>query len=329
MDVVEISEAADDIKELDDDLKPARTDDIKELDDDLKPARTGNVFNATAHVVTAVIGSGVLGLPWSIAQLGWVAGVIMLVFFALATLYTSALLADCYRDPVTGKRSYTYMDAVNCHLGKKQVYLCAIAQYLNLLCTSIGYTITTATSMVAVKRALCFHTNGHDAHCHVSNIPWMIVFGGIQIFLSQLPDFSHLKFVSIVAAIMSAIYSFIGVGLSIARMAIRNVSGPVWGTQLSPAAKTWSVFQALGNIAFAYSFSMVLIEIQDTLRGTPKYAPETVTMKKGTKWGIGITTAFYTSVGCLGFAAFGQHAPGSVEGIQSSVKGTKLFHTKN
>ncbi|KAG6555036.1 hypothetical protein Mapa_003068 [Marchantia paleacea] len=288
-------------------------EDVNEFDDDLRPARTGTVFNGTAHVVTAVIGSGVLGLPWSIAQLGWVAGVIMLVFFAWATYYTSALLADCYRHPVNGKRSYTYMDAVNAHLGRKQVYLCAVAQYLNLLGTSIGYTITCATSMVAVKRAICFHTEGHDAHCHVSNIPWMIVFGAIQIFLSQLPNFSHLQFVSIVAAVMSAIYSTIGLALSVARVGIRgSVLGSVWGTQLSPAQKTWSVFQALGNIAFAYSFCMVLIEIQDTLRGPPKSAPENITMKKATGWGIGITTAFYISVGCFGFAAFGNNAPGNI-----------------
>ncbi|BAT16275.1 Os12g0203300, partial [Oryza sativa Japonica Group] len=34
----------------------------------------GTVWAATAHIVTAVIGSGVLALAWSVAQLGWVAG---------------------------------------------------------------------------------------------------------------------------------------------------------------------------------------------------------------------------------------------------------------
>nr|ABA96106.1 amino acid carrier, putative [Oryza sativa Japonica Group] len=36
--------------------------------------RKGTVWAATAHIVTAVIGSGVLALAWSVAQLGWVAG---------------------------------------------------------------------------------------------------------------------------------------------------------------------------------------------------------------------------------------------------------------
>jgi amino acid permease len=79
----------------------------------------GNVMTASAHVITAVIGSGVLSLAWSIAQMGWIAGPSVLLLFAAVTYYTSCLLADCYRypDPVTGKRNYTYMETVQANLG--------------------------------------------------------------------------------------------------------------------------------------------------------------------------------------------------------------------
>ena len=81
--------------------------------------RAGNMWTSAAHIVTAVIGSGVLALSWSFAQMGWVAGPIILLAFALCTYYTSRLLADCYRypDPVTGKRNYIYMDAIKANLG--------------------------------------------------------------------------------------------------------------------------------------------------------------------------------------------------------------------
>jgi hypothetical protein len=46
----------------------------------------------------------------------------------------------------------------------------------------------------------------------------MIAFGVIQIFFSQIPDF-HKMWLSIVAAIMSFTYSFIGLGLAIAKVA--------------------------------------------------------------------------------------------------------------
>lgn len=79
----------------------------------------GTLITASAHIITAVIGSGVLSLAWAIAQLGWVTGTAVLLIFSFITYFTSTLLADSYRspDPVSGKRNYTYMDVVRSHLG--------------------------------------------------------------------------------------------------------------------------------------------------------------------------------------------------------------------
>jgi amino acid permease len=78
----------------------------------------GTVWTAVAHIVTAVIGSGVLALAWSVAQLGWIAGPLALSAFAIVTYYTSTLLANSYRapDPITGLRNRTYMEAVRSYL---------------------------------------------------------------------------------------------------------------------------------------------------------------------------------------------------------------------
>jgi amino acid permease len=80
---------------------------------------SGTLWTASSHIITAVIGSGVLSLAWAVAQLGWVAGPAVMFLFSLVTYYTSSLLTDCYRtgDPDTGKRNYTYMDAVESILG--------------------------------------------------------------------------------------------------------------------------------------------------------------------------------------------------------------------
>lgn len=86
---------------------------------------TGSVLTASAHIITAVIGSGVLSLAWATAQLGWLAGPAVMLLFSVVTYFTSTLLAACYRsgDPISGKRNYTYMDAVRSNLGKKYKYL--------------------------------------------------------------------------------------------------------------------------------------------------------------------------------------------------------------
>jgi amino acid permease len=94
--------------------------------------------------VTAVIGSGVLALAWSVAQLGWVAGPLALAGFACVTYYTSTLLANAYRapHPVTGARSRTYMDAVRSYLSTRaepcRLFLLAHAQLSSLICSTTG-----------------------------------------------------------------------------------------------------------------------------------------------------------------------------------------------
>uniref|UniRef100_A0A2N9IRJ5 Amino acid transporter transmembrane domain-containing protein n=1 Tax=Fagus sylvatica TaxID=28930 RepID=A0A2N9IRJ5_FAGSY len=305
----------------------------KNLDDDGRSKRTGTWVTASAHIITAVIGSGVLSLAWAIAQLGWVAGPAVLMAFSFITFFTSTLLADCYRapDPITGKRNYTYMDVVRAYLGGRKVQLCGLAQYGNLIGVTIGYTITASISMVAVKRSNCFHKHGHHVKCQTSNYPFMIIFAGIQILLSQIPNFHKLSWLSILAAIMSFAYSSIGLGLSVAKVVgggshVRtSLTGVTVGVDVTGSEKVWKTFQAIGDIAFAYAYSTVLIEIQasdysayqeekdvkekeDTLKSSPA---ENKTMKRASFVGVSTTTMFYVLCGCVGYAAFGNNAPGN------------------
>ncbi|MBA0799451.1 hypothetical protein Gohar_009968 [Gossypium harknessii] len=120
------------------------------FDDDGRLKRTGTFWTASAHIITAVIGSGVLSLAWAIAQLGWIAGPAVMLLFSIITFYTSCLLTDCYRtgDPVSGKRNYTYTQAVGSLLGGCKVKVCGFIQYVNLFGVSIGYTIAASISMM-------------------------------------------------------------------------------------------------------------------------------------------------------------------------------------
>ncbi|KAF8110043.1 hypothetical protein N665_0088s0055 [Sinapis alba] len=281
------------------------------FDDDGREKRTGTLVTTSAHIITAVIGSGVLSLAWAIAQLGWVAGTLILVTFAVINYYTSTMLADCYRSDA-GTRNYTYMDVVRSYLGGRKVQLCGLAQYGSLVGVTIGYTITASISSVAIGKANCYHDKGHGAKCSESNYPFMVAFGIVEIILSQIPNFHKLSWLSIVATVMSFSYASIGIGLAIAVVASgkvgkTGVTGTVVGVDVTASDKIWKSFQAIGDMAFSYSFSIVLVEIQDTLRSSP---PENKVMKKATLAGVSTTTLFYLICGCMGYAAFGNLAPG-------------------
>ncbi|KAL6975132.1 putative amino acid permease 7 [Sarracenia purpurea var. burkii] len=276
--------------------------------------RTGTIWTAIAHVITGVIGAGVLSLAWSTAQLGWVAGPVAMLVFAGITVLSANLLCDCYRSPdpeygFTRCRSYT--EAVKLHLGEKNKRICSVFLQESLCGGAIAYVITAAASMRAIQKSNCYHKEGEEAACEYKDTTYMLVFGGVQILASQIPDFHNMAWLSIVAAIMSFSYSSIGLALGAAKV-IENgkVKGSIGGVPADNlAAKLWLVFQALGDIAFAYPYSAILLEIQDTLKSPP---PENQIMKKASAAAIFITTFLYLSCGCFGYAAFGSDTPGNL-----------------
>ncbi|AES73893.2 putative amino acid transporter, transmembrane domain-containing protein [Medicago truncatula] len=288
----------------------------EEVDDDGRIKRTGNVLTATTHIITVVVGAGVLALAWAISQLGWIAGILVMITFSSISIYTYNLIADCYRypDSVNGKRNYTYMQAVHAYLGGIMHVFCGLIQYGKLAGITVGYTITCSTSMVAIKKLICFHKNGHEAYCKFSNNPYMLGFGIFQILLSQIPNFHKLTLISTVAAITSFGYALIGSGLSLAVVVSgKGETTSLFGTKVGPGLseddKIWKVLTALGNIALACSYATVVYDIMDTLKSNP---PESTQMRKANMLGITTMTILFLLCGSLGYAAFGDHTPGNI-----------------
>ncbi|XP_020213797.1 probable amino acid permease 7 [Cajanus cajan] len=276
--------------------------------------RTGTVWTAVAHIVTGVIGSGVLSLAWSIAQLGWIGGPLTIVFFASITLLSSFLLSNTYRspDPEHGpNRSSSYLDAVNFHKGEGNSRFCGIFVNVSLYGFGIAYVITAAISIRSIQQSNCNQDKEGIGSCGFPDAYFMLIFGAIQVVLSQIPNFHNIQWLSILAAITSFAYAFIGMGLSAAQVTENgHAKGSIEGIPTSSAtAKVWLAAQALGDIAFSYPFSVILIEIQDTLKSPP---PENQTMKKASTISVIVTTFFYLCCGCFGYAAFGNDTPGNL-----------------
>lgn len=128
----------------------------------------------------------------------------------------------------------------------------------------IVYVITSATSTREIQISNCYHEGGEKAVCQSVTTIFMLIFGIIQIVMSQIPDFHNMVWLSVVAALMSFCYSFIGLGLGFSKVIDnRSIKGSIVGVPTRSAAqKIWLVFQGLGDIAFAYPYSIILLEIQ-------------------------------------------------------------------
>ncbi|GKD86733.1 probable amino acid permease 7, partial [Tanacetum coccineum] len=165
--------------------------------------------------------------------------------------------------------------------------------------------------MRAILKSNCYHEEGHDAVCKYPDSIYMLLFGLVRTFMSQIPNFHGMTWLSVVAAIMSFAYSTISLGLGFAKVIVNGeIMGSIGGVPAASAVdKVWLVFQGLGDIAFAYPYSIILLEIQDTLKSPPS---ETTTMKKASRSAIVITTVFYLLCGSFGYAAFGNNTPGNL-----------------
>ncbi|XP_022873377.1 probable amino acid permease 7 [Olea europaea var. sylvestris] len=276
--------------------------------------KKGNVWTALAHIITAVIGSGVLSLAWSMSQLGWIAGPLTMLAFSSVALTSVFCIWNCYKspDPDYGPvRNGSYLDAVRAILGKRNAWVCGIIVQLNFIKIGIVYTITSSISMRAIQRSNCYHSEGHKASCNYGITYYMLAFGIIQAIVSQIPDFQNTEWLSVIAAIMSFSYSIIGSALGLGKV-IENgeIKGSIGGIPTSTTAeKVWAISQALGDIAFAFPFSLIFLEIQDTLRPDPL---ERVIMKKASIMAVCVTTFFYLCCGGLGYAAFGNSTLGNL-----------------
>ncbi|KAK6160563.1 hypothetical protein DH2020_003944 [Rehmannia glutinosa] len=128
--------------------------------------------------------------------------------------------------------------------------------------------------------------------------------GGYKVQLCGLAQYGNLVGVTIGYTITASISGSGPSGHNVRT----SLTGTVVGVDVTGSEKVWNSFQAIGDIAFAYAYSTVLIEIQDTLKSPP---PENKVMKKASLVGVLTTTIFYILCGCTGYAAFGNKAPGN------------------
>lgn len=204
---------------------------------------------------------------------------------------------------VNGVEHGRYHHAVRNILGYWQGIALAIFQSLNMVLTAIAYTISAAESVKNIARIACDWDNNTD--CPIDK-QWIaaIMFGGVQLVLSQVPSLEEAWGVSALGTISSLLYSGIALGLGIKYAGAHQ--GTIGGIPKSTAGKVFGVLSSLGAMAFAFSFAVVLLEVQDTLRQPPKASK---TMKKSSLTSISGAFGFYFTVAIANYSAFGNDVP--------------------
>ncbi|KAE8694396.1 Lysine histidine transporter 2 [Hibiscus syriacus] len=270
----------------------------KAIDDwlPITSSRNAKWWYAAFHNVTAMVGAGVLSLPYAMSELGWGPGVAVLVLSWIITLYTLWQMVEMH-EMVPGKRFDRYHELGQYAFGEKLgLYIVVPQQLIVEVGVCIVYMVTGGRSLKKFHDTVC-------STCKDIKLTYFImIFASVHFVLSHLPNFNSISGVSLAAAVMSLSYSTIAWGASVDKGVQPDVQ---YGYIAKTTAGTvFNFFSALGDVAFAYAGHNVVLEIQATIPSTPE-KPSKGPMWKGVIVAYIVVALCYFPVALVGYWMFG------------------------
>ncbi|KAL6658813.1 hypothetical protein ACP70R_002853 [Stipagrostis hirtigluma subsp. patula] len=259
--------------------------------------RNAKWWYSAFHNVTAMVGSGVLGLPYAMSELGWGPGITVLIVSWIITLYTLWQMVEMH-EMVPGKRFDRYHELGQQAFGEKLGLWIVVPQQLVVeVSLNIVYMVTGGQSLQKFHDVIC------GGECKRIKLSYFImIFASVHFVLSQLPNFNSISGVSLAAAVMSLSYSTIAWGASVDKGKAAAVD---YGLRATTApGKVFGFLGALGTVAFAYAGHNVVLEIQATIPSTPE-KPSKKPMWKGVVVAYIVVAICYFPVALVGYWAFG------------------------
>ncbi|KAL1533890.1 lysine histidine transporter-like 5 isoform X1 [Salvia divinorum] len=267
-------------------------------------SRKAKWWYSAFHCVTAMVGAGVLGLPLVLARLGWIPGIVAILVAWLMTWYTVWLLIQLHESEF-GKRFDRFTELGQHAFGELLGFWLVMPQQLIVqVGSNIVYMVTGGKSL---QKSLTLITDKADFR----KTYYIMMFGAIQLILSQSPNFNSLKIVSLLAAIMSISYSFIATGASIWKGLAEHQLVNYGFRSTTTANIIFDIFSSLGVLAFAFAGHSVALEIQATIPSSAT-SPSKKPMTKGVTVAYLIVALCYFPVAISGFWAFGNQVEDDV-----------------
>ncbi|GLU02188.1 hypothetical protein SLE2022_194510 [Rubroshorea leprosula] len=270
----------------------------KEINDwlPITSSRNAKWWYSAFHNVTAMVGVGVLSLPYAMSELGWGPGVVALVLSWIITLYTLWQMVEMH-EMVPGKRFDRYHELGQYVFGEKLgLYIVVPQQLIVEVGVCIVYMVSGGKSL---KK---FHDTVHGTDNSFKLTYFIMIFASVHFVLSHLPNFNSISGISLAAAVMSLSYSTIAWGASVAKGVQPDVQ---YGYKAKSTAGTvFNFFSALGDVAFAYAGHNVVLEIQATIPSTPE-KPSKGPMWRGVIVAYIVVALCYFPVALIGYWMFG------------------------
>ncbi|XP_010531645.1 PREDICTED: lysine histidine transporter 2-like [Tarenaya hassleriana] len=271
---------------------------LKKVDEwlPITSSRNAKWWYSAFHNVTAIVGAGVLSLPYAMANLVWGPGVTVMILSWVITLYTLWQMVEMH-EMVPGKRFDRYHELGQEAFGEKLGLWIVVPQQLIVeVGVDIVYMVTGGKSLKKVHDLLC-------KDCKDIRLTfWIMIFASVHFVLAHLPNFNSISGISLAAAVMSLTYSTVGWSASLHKGLQPDVDYSYKASTQS--GRVFNFLSALGDVAFAYAGHNVVLEIQATIPSEPD-KPSKIPMWRGVVVAYIVVAVCYLPVAFIGYYMFG------------------------
>ncbi|KGN52211.1 GABA transporter 1 [Cucumis sativus] len=261
----------------------------------------GSWWHCGYHLTTSIVAPSLLSLPFAFRLLGWVGGIICLLFCGVVTFYAYHLLSLVLEHhALRGSRLLRFRDMATNILGPKWAIF-----YVGPIQFGVCYGSVVAGILIGGQNlkyiyVLCNPEGGMQLY------QFIIIFGTLMLILAQIPSFHSLRHINLISLTLSLAYSACVTAASLKLGFSKNAPPRDYSVKGSPVSQLFNAFNGISVIATAYACGM-LPEIQATL-----VAPLKGKMFKGLCLCYTVIATTFLSVGISAYWTFGNEAMGTV-----------------
>ncbi|KAI4384370.1 hypothetical protein MLD38_002536 [Melastoma candidum] len=261
----------------------------------------GSWWHCGYHLTTSIVGPALLSLPLTFSLLGWEGGVVFLLMGAVTTFYSYHLLFLVLEQQASlGQRQLRFRDMAQDILGPAWgKYFVGLLQFAICYGSVVACTLLGGQSLKFIY--LLYQPDGG-----IKLYQFIAMFGGLTLFLAQVPSFHSLRHINLVSLILCLAYSTCAAGGSVYVGDSKNAPPRDYTVKGKGMDRVLGAFNGISIIATTYA-SGIIPEIQATLA-----PPVKGKMFKGLCICYSVVVTTFTIVAIAGYWAFGNRAKATV-----------------
>lgn len=258
------------------------------------PEHKAEIPGTVANLINAIVGSGIVGIPYAIKQSGFIAGVFMVIFIAFITEKSLRILVN------TAKHVHcpTYETAMEAAYGVAGFRFVLINMFITAYGAMVSY-------LMIVKDTFSMLFGVADDDIFMRRVVLLCVSLAVMVPLSSQRDMADLSKTSRFNVLIDSLLVGLVVINSPFITSVQNAGG--WSALLKDTIHPDTIFVGIGVLSFAFVCQHSAFIIAGSLHN-----PTVSRWSRTTRIALSVCAFLATTCGVTGYLGYGQHTKGNI-----------------